>query len=214
MVNLSPLWDEASLPRVLDEIAERHYAIWPEALCPALLQALRQEVEAYAEEGQLQRAGIGRGEDFHTNTNIRRDKTRWLTGQTPAQEQFLAVMEQVRQQVNSHLFMGLNRFEAHYACYEPGAFYARHLDAFRDAIPTDSPLHGGNRRLSTVLYLNPDWQDGDGGELCLYAPDDPERLLAMVTPQDGVLALFLSAEIPHEVKVTRTRRYSIAGWFR
>jgi len=55
--------------------------------------------------------------------------------------------------------IGLFEFECHFAHYAPGAFYRRHLDQFAG---------GGRRRVSTVLYLNSGWRDGDGGELRLY----------------------------------------------
>lgn len=100
--------------------------------------------------------------------------------------------------------MGLFDYEAHFAHYQPGAFYRRHLDAFRGRT---------NRVLTTLLYLNPDWQPGDGGELLLY-PEQGEGVLERVSPRAGTLVIFLSARFPHEVLPAQADRYSIAGWFR
>src|SRR5690606_40843214 len=52
----------------------------------------------------------------------------------------------LRLYVNRHLFLGLYEYECMFAHYPAGAFYKKHLDAFKSGI---------NRRLSTVLYLNP-----------------------------------------------------------
>ncbi len=35
-----------------------------------------------------------------------------------------------------------------------------------------------------------------------------------VLPESGTVALFLSEEVPHEVRAARRDRFSIAGWFR
>jgi SM-20-related protein len=68
--------------------------------------------------------------------------------------------------------------------------------------------------LSTVLYLNPDWQADAGGELRLYDELDDERLLQCVTPEYGKMIIFLSDKFPHEVMAAKRERQSIAGWFR
>ena len=81
------------------------------------------------------------------------------------------------------------------------AAYARHLDRFRD---------NDARVLSSVLYLNADWQADDGGALRLHLSDGPLD----VTPTGGTLALFLSADVEHEVLPARRERLSVAGWFR
>jgi SM-20-related protein len=112
-------------------------------------------------------------------------------------------MNQLKDGLNRRLFMGLFDFESHYAVYEPGAFYKKHLDS----------LHGSqNRILSTVFFLNPDWQENDGGELILY--DESDLPLEVVNPNIGTLVLFLSERFPHEVRPTMKTRNSIAGWFR
>jgi SM-20-related protein len=67
--------------------------------------------------------------------------------------------------------------------------------------------------VTTVLYLNPDWQAEWGGELVIYGEDSDEKL-AVITPEMGKLVVFMSEQIPHEVLPTRKPRASIAGWFR
>ena len=152
----------------------------------------------------LQQAGIGREAAFRVARHVRGDRIHWLDPHEPAQARYLAAMETLRLGLNRELFLGLFEFEAHFAHYPPGAFYRRHVDSFRGA---------ANRMLSTVSYLNTDWQPGDGGELVLYGPDGPAEL-ARIAPQAGRLVIFLSEEIPHEVLPARRDRYSIAGWYR
>lgn len=109
-----------------------------------------------------------------------------------------------RRGLNERLFLGLDFYEAHYAHYAPGAAYARHRDAF---------VGQRNRIVSTVLYLNRDWQEADGGQLLVY-DEAAATVLERVQPRGGTLMVFLSERLPHEVLPARRSRYSIAGWFR
>lgn len=153
----------------------------------------------------LEWAGIGRAGDHAIKSEIRRDKTRWLSRDEEIQARYLDVMEQVRLTVNEALYLGLFSYEAHFAVYEPGAFYKRHMDSFKGA---------RNRVLSTVFYLNEDWKESDGGALAIFDREDSEDAVELVLPELGTLVIFLSEDIPHEVLPAMRDRYSIAGWFR
>ena len=207
-MNLLPSGSAAIGGDVFDQIAvaieRRGYIVMDGALPPVLLDALFVHLRGLADTG-LTRAGIGREGDHQLNRFVRGDETRWLDSAEPAGGDFLAWMEQLRLGLNRRLFLGLFDYEAHYARYAPGAFYRRHLDAFE----------GGprNRVLSTVLYLNPNWGPGDGGEMVIYGRDG-EAVIETVQPFYGRLAVFLSERFPHEVLPTNCSRYSIAGWFR
>ncbi|SRR6056297_2277757 len=168
------------------------------------IDALVDELAELHAKDRLHRAGVGRDLDFQIDGDIRRDRIVWLNRQRPVQADFLDSMERLRLALNRTLFLGLFEFEAHFAHYPPGGFYKRHLDSFRGA---------ANRVISVVFYLNRDWQPGDGGELVLYTEDET-RELTIIEPRAGTLAMFLSEEIPHEVRPARTDRLSIAGWFR
>jgi len=148
-------------------------------------------------------AGIGRGDSFRENPFVRSDAIRWLDRDNGEDGQWLALMEELRLVLNSRLFLGLFEFECHYASYGCGSFYKRHLDAFKGQ---------GIRILSVVLYLNPQWQPGVGGEFVIYPEDAPEGHAFL--PRAGTMAVFLSEDFPHEVLPANRVRYSIAGWFR
>lgn len=82
--------------------------------------------------------------------------------------------------------------------------YAKHSDV----------LDGNrNRILSTVPYLNGDWQAGDGGERVLFDPAG-ETVIATVVPTFGTMIIFMGESFPHEVLMSHAKRRSIAGWFR
>ncbi|MCB1866913.1 MAG: 2OG-Fe(II) oxygenase [Chromatiales bacterium] len=149
------------------------------------------------------RAAIGRGEQQQVNNGVRTDRVAWMEADDPTDQAWLRRMECLRLAINERLFLGLFEHEAHYARYEPGAFYTRHVDA----------LHGeSNRVVSTVLYLNPEWEPADGGELVLYADGSSEG--RRISPIAGTLVAFLSEVFAHEVLPTQRTRHSIAGWFR
>ena len=189
--------------RVCEALTARGWAVC-RLTDTVLLDALRTEADALWQEDALTPAGIGRADDYDIIRQVRRDKTRWLDGSTPAQTAYLAFAEALRREVNYRLMLGLFAFEAHFAVYEPGGFYKRHLDSFRGA---------RNRVLSSVLYLNRGWQAGDGGLLRIYAPECGTNV-ADVQPEFGTFVTFLSEDIPHEVIPARRERFSIAGWHR
>ncbi|HSC69264.1 MAG TPA: 2OG-Fe(II) oxygenase [Cellvibrio sp.] len=170
----------------------------PERLARGLVDDLR------ARHSALKPAGVGRQGDYQRNQEIRGDAIDWLEPGDPAVTEFLCWMDKLRLAINRRLYMGLFDYEAHYAVYSPGAFYQKHRDAFR-----------GNpgRKLSTVLYLNQEWDLMAGGELVLY-DEAGVSTLAKVAPEYGRLVIFLSEDFPHEVLPAQQLRQSIAGWFR
>jgi SM-20-related protein len=170
-----------------------------------LLSDLKLRIRHLDAEQSLTAAGIGRGDDNNQDRSIRRDKTRWLERKDITEIAFLDEMEILRCELNRRLMLGLFMFEAHFAQYNPDAFYKRHLDSFNGR---------KNRIISTVLYLNHGWKTEDGGMLALYKDEATHTPFASVMPENGTFVLFLSEEIPHEVQSTQRPRASIAGWFR
>jgi len=144
---------------------------------------------------EILRAGIGKG---LIDENIRSDKTCWLSfEQGSAIKAYLDGAEVIRQALNRACFLNLTGFESHYALFEKGSFYTKHVDN----------IQGQNNRIVTyILYLNNMWQKGDGGELSLADG-------RLVEPLIGNSILFLSSEVSHEVLVSNKPRMSISGWF-
>jgi SM-20-related protein len=194
---------EKSLDDMAESLQKSGYIILPAIIPEPLLADLFVHFKSMDDE-KFKQAGIGREGDFQFNRFIRTDQIHWLEGSHPVTRAYFDIVEQIREGLNRRLFLGLFDYECHYAFYPQGAFYKKHYDAFR----------GQNTRiLSTVLYLNPNWSPGDGGELLIYNPDGTE-VIEKVEPYFGTMAVFLSEEYPHEVLPVNSPRYSVTGWFR
>lgn len=200
--------DTAASQSLLDKLATalvtEGRAVLHDVLPPGQLALLSRRAATLDAQGALVAAATGRGEGRRLNAAVRSDGIHWLQVADTVDGLWLAWAEQLRQALNERLFLGLFDFEAHYARYAPGDFYARHRDAFAGE---------RNRVLSTVLYLNDAWQSDDGGELLLY-DDGGEQVLERLLPVGNSLVIFLSERVPHEVLPAKRTRYSVAGWFR
>lgn len=187
-----------------DALADPGWGVFPRVLGADLLQELFQ----LARQQEFNRvAKIGRHLTQQRDTRVRLDRTVWIDNAHPTQQVWLDWAAQLQLLFNRSLMMGLSFFESHYAYYAPGAFYKKHLDTFQG--PDQKLL--SDRAVSIVLYLNPDWASGDGGELVLYGSEG--EVLIEVAPKMGTMVLFNSADFVHEVRPAQAPRFSIAGWF-
>lgn len=185
--------------KLIDALFTQGYYVWDDFLSEDEVSQLR---DAIPEDWK--KARIGRNDDVMRESAIRSDKIQWLRrdmGQ--AVGSFLDKMEQIRLEANRHFFLGLFEYEAHFAKYEKGDFYQKHLDCFKG---------NENRRLTTVFYMNESWSEDDAGELVVY--DINDNHIATIPPRSGRLFVFFSEQFPHEVLPANAERYSIAGWFR
>lgn len=197
------LLSESIIDQIAEAIADQGYIVIEQAIPSELAEQLR--LEAQHRASHFKPAGVGRGSAHQRIEKVRSDDIQWIeSGASEAQNAWLALMDNLQQGLNRRLFMGLFFYESHFAHYRPGAFYEKHLDAFRGQ---------SNRVLSTVTYLNADWEPGWGGQLNIYGRDG-ETLLNTVSPKLGTLVIFLSEDFPHEVAAATHERFSIAGWFR
>lgn len=170
-----------------------------------LLDALASEVTILDRSNAMKRAGIGRGSDPVRDRSVRRDKIAWLQGVSAPQAALFGFLDELRLGLNQRLFLGLKRFESHYATYHPGDFYRKHVDSFQGR---------ASRVVSLVLYLNDGWHSADGGELQIFNRENDAEVCAQVLPEAGRMVVFLSEEIPHEVMPAHRTRHSLACWFR
>jgi len=194
---------EQLITAVGDDIAEKGYSVITEAFPHALAEALLAQLLAL-EPDAFRLAGIGRENDFQTNKEIRSDRILWLDEELLETQQYFTWIEQMRLALNQRFFLGLFEYECMFAHYPKGAFYQKHVDSFRI---------DGIRKVSTVLYLNPDWQFDDGGELLIYH-DEAKLPFLKVLPTFNKLVVFLSEEFPHEVLPAQKSRFSLTGWYR
>ncbi|MDC5848542.1 2OG-Fe(II) oxygenase [Vibrio europaeus] len=185
--------------QLIDALFTQGYYVWDDFLSSQEVAELRDCIPR-----DWSKARIGRNDELTRESAIRSDKIQWLHSEMGAPvASFLSRMDQIRLEANRHFFLGLFEYEAHFAKYEKGDFYQKHLDCFRG---------NENRRLTTVFYMNEEWSEQDAGELVVY--DLADKHVATIPPKSGRLFVFLSEQFPHEVLPTNTERYSIAGWFR
>ena len=184
--------------QITDALVNDGYIIIQDALPQDIIATLQTTAR---EQTNYKQASISATSNTHIDTNKRRDKTKWLDENNASE--YLLLMKELQEYLNQSLYLGLSYYEAHFALYEKGDFYEKHLDSFRG---------NKNRVVTTVYYLNEEYEDGDGGELIIYDKDSKE--IQRVVPKANTLVVFLSEEFPHEVLKAKKERYSIAGWFR
>lgn len=192
---------------LVNSIAENKWAVndnfFPKELCDAVLNTA---LKLY-QEGQMNAALIGKNNNLQKRQDIRGDLTYWLDSSKHDQslKTTWEFLEQTRMIVNQELFLGLKRFETHLALYPPGSGYAKHFDQARGSRA---------RQLTFILYLNKNWQKGDGGELVIYDETNHDQVIAKIEPVFGRAVFFLTEFFPHEVLPCHQQRISLTGWFR
>ena len=207
MTTFCPDFQHAAVHQIIaSDLIQKGYSLVPNGLPQALAEDLLAALKSMP-ANTFEPAGIGRAQSHEQNLRIRRDEICWIDGHTPAGQAWLAWANALQTYLNRTLFLGLFSFESHFAHYPPGAFYKRHVDAFKGQ---------ANRVLSLVVYLNKNWRAANGGQLVIYPDTQPAAAepLATVTPEFATVVAFLSEDFPHEVLPANCDRYSIAGWFR
>ncbi len=154
-------------------------------------------------EKQLHGAGIGNNAKLIQDKLKRSDVIYWLDRKHNDfyENGFFDLMDQFVSYLNSTCYAGITGYEFHYALYEKGSFYKRHLDQFKD---------NKSRAFSMIMYLNDNWQENDGGELCIYHPGHSQ----IISPLNGKCVFFKSSELEHEVLLSHQPRLSITGWLK
>ena len=193
---------DAPLDEVAADLRRRDWSTLAIDPAHALLRAAASEARAHQRSLRLRPASTGRDAGLRVG-GLRGDHTLWLDNPAcgSAANDLLAALGELREGLNRRLTLGLASVEAHFAHYPAGASYARHVDGFR---------HDDARVLSLVLYLNRDWPADAGGALRLHLPEGRHD----IPPNQGTLAIFLSAGVEHEVLPATQPRYSVAAWFR
>ena len=203
------LKNEPKLESVINNLANCGYVVVDDFLPANIVENLNKLAKDHYAQNNMQAAKVGSKNKLQNNA-IRGDSIVWLdenneNNQNNDIQVYFEKMHELKKAFNEYLFLNVHEIEAHFACYPVGSFYQKHLDQF-------SQVSGNQtRQLSSVLYLNKDWQASNGGELRLYSKDNE---FIDILPNAGRLVLFLSAQFWHEVLPAKVERLSLTGWFR
>ena len=168
----------------------------------SLALRLRYNLLKVYDEKQFISAGTG-NEKATQNKSVRSDVIYWLdrNHNAPHENDFFDLVDAFVRHLNNTCYTGITGYEFHYALYETGSFYKKHMDQFRN---------NDSRKYSMIMYLNEGWQDGDGGELNIHH----EGWVQNISPINGKSVFFKSNELEHEVLVAHKPRMSITGWLK
>lgn len=198
---------------LVNKITQHGFAIMENFLPQAAILKLADEITALKDQSLMQDAGTGRAtvaSSRSINKNLRGDMIYWLeeAEASHAQQDYLMKMKALRLQLNQQLYLGLFALESHLALYPAGSGYKKHIDRFA-TVNDGKPV----RKISSILYLNQDWKEADGGHLRLYKTADNEADTLDISPIGGRLVIFLSDTFYHEVLPATRDRKSLTGWF-
>merc|ERR1712060_210720 len=110
------------------------------------------------------------------------------------------------------------------SCYPTNGFYKKHVDGgYED-------LNNG-RKITAIYYANPAWAWEDGGRLKMYKKkpnpfeiekrksqgleipeNEKDEEVEQIDPVGGRIVVFRSRDMPHEVMVTKKKRYAVSLW--
>lgn len=197
---------ESNFDFIIDALADTGWLAIPNFFPADMVGELRQQAISQWQKGEFHAAGIGRGVELNVNQAVRGDQVQWLEPTVQgALGQWQRFIEQLRLELNRGLYLGLFEYEHHFACYPQGTFYQQHIDNFRGT---------SARLVTTILYLNEQWQTQAGGQLRLYTDGSKNGEYIDIEPQGGTLVLFLSERFWHEVLPANRQRLSLTGWLR
>jgi SM-20-related protein len=188
---------------LIDSFIESKVGIASNFLSVTLAEQLKSNLIGLYNEKSMVSAGIGNETITVHNKLVRNDVIYWLDRKhnNKYENDFFNLMDDFVVYLNSTCYAGITGYEFHYTLYEKGSFYKKHIDQFQQ---------NGSRAYSMVMYLNADWQQNDGGELCIHHLNN----LQNISPINGKSVFFKSNELEHEVLITHQPRMSITGWLK
>ena len=169
----------------------------------SLSNHLKQNLLNLIDSKKMSLAGTGNSLNLLHNDKIISDSIYWLDRKNNNEHEndFFDLIDDFIKYLNRSCYAGITNYEFHYSLYEPGDFYQKHLDQFKD---------NASRKYSMITYLNENGDENNGGQLFVYQNYNNKK----INPSQGKTVLFKSNELYHEVLVTQARRMSITGWLK
>jgi SM-20-related protein len=192
---------------LIDQISDTGWGYISSIFPDNYLKELLKEEQELWKKGDFHRAKVGTGNNEQLRSEIRSDHVLWLDEDnlTSLQEIYWNEIDRLRRLLNEAFYIGLKKFEAHFAVYPPGSFYKKHLDQFKSV---------KERIISCILYLNEDWESSFGGQLRIFTSADHLEEYIDIDPLPGTFVCFRSDQIYHEVLPANKERFSITGWLK
>lgn len=184
-----------NVDQILDDLDQHGFSIIDHAYPPNYLKNVVNECQIHLDD--FRNAAIQNG----IVSTIRSDHILWLDPKLSISHQHIKTLHLLSQELNRAFYLGIQEVEAHFACYNPGDFYALHRD---------NPQGKNGRVMSTVFYLHEEWHQHWGGQLRLQ---DKNNQWHIIEPRPNRIALFQS-DLLHEVLVAHHQRLSITAWLR
>lgn len=185
----------------MDDLVANDYLVVDNFISDQFYQRVQRYFQDLLDESEFSKAAIGSSKDRQIESSIRGDFIYWLDQEKDSEvSELFDLFDEVVRQLKQQLFLSISDYEFHFALYPPNTRYEKHVDQF----------HGRkNRVISMLIYLNENWQSGDGGELKLYESGGREVLIEPIAKR---LVMFKSDTVEHEVMLTNTNRRSLTGW--
>ena len=194
---------EKIFDQLIDSFIENKVGIAENFLSKDLSKHLITNLMGLFKDKLMLSAGIGNDTLVVHDKMYRNDKIYWLdrTHNDVHENSFFDLMDTFISHLNRTCYTGITGYEFHYTLYETGSFYKKHVDQFRN---------NEVRQYSMIMYLNENWVEEDGGQLCIHHLDN----LQNISPVSGKSVFFKSSELAHEVLITNKPRMSITGWLK
>lgn len=189
--------------KIIDDLINYNYAQVDGFIAAATCLGLRNLLLEKEQAGVFKKATIGNKVKAKEVLAIRSDKISWIENdsENEFEKAFNFQVDDFCAYLNRTCYTGITDWEFHYALFEKGAFYKKHIDRFKN---------DNSRKYSVVTYLNQNRKADDGGALVIYTDDGPITIL----PEWGRTVIFKSDLLEHEVKVSGKDRLSITGWLK
>lgn len=189
--------------QIADQLASQSYTVIDNFLSADQVSLFYQLALQYYQSGQFRSAGVGRAHHYTNEDQIRGDQILWLDerSEDPLIQNYWEDIDRLRLFLNRTCFLALRSGEFHFAVYPIGKEYKRHLDVFKDS---------DARKISVIVYLNPEWKPDWGGALRLFLPQGDVDIY----PLGGRMVCMRSELIEHAVLPVKKERYSLTGWLK
>ncbi|KAG0077106.1 hypothetical protein BGZ90_007708 [Linnemannia elongata] len=204
-----------------NELFHQGYTVLNNVLPLSTIQSVRQWATEMFKTGKMDKASGKHSEedDPFREGNARGDYTIWVS---PGSK-FLEVSPELKECVDwfsGRLHEDLAKVvhlhgQAEYqlAYYPPDS---SHYERHRDSFPTDDKEDVDQRRVTAIVYFNPDWKQGNGGELRIFdkGMGDEEEKEIDIAPLAARCVVFLSGVMDHAVMPAFEERIALTSWYR